>query len=239
MSDFLTGPSRRQTAFKSFLGVNSKVQTFGIITAENPMGKPLTPQENKKRSEMHIGFLRRRQYIYYPVKGKYGNEETIFMIYNVSLADMKAIGRAFDQKSFIYAEVAQSDKQPLVAFSYYKKGYGEDVKTYDNGRKIKPNGHDYKFVESKSVYYGLDDDAEDYFTAIGRNFRLSIPFDSFSESIVRFNEFINERCIKHEEYRLKYNRLVLESIESNRTDKSRHIRRAQLYGTHYERFLNL
>ena len=64
MNELLTVISRRQTAIKDILGVNSRVQTFGVITAENPMGKSLTPQENKKRNEMLIGFLRSRQYIY-------------------------------------------------------------------------------------------------------------------------------------------------------------------------------
>lgn len=237
MSAFLTEASRRQTAIKSFLGVNSKVQTFGIITGENPMGKSLSPQENRKRNEMLIGFLRSRQYIYYPVKGKYGNKENTFMVYNVSLADMKTIGRTFDQESFIYAEITQKEKQPLVTFSYYQKDYGEDVKISDSGQKIKPIERDYKFIESKSVYCGLDSDTDDYFTAIGRNFKFSIPFDIFSESIIKFNDFILERCNKHKEYEIKYNRLLAESLENNRTDKSRFVKRSQLYGTNYEKFL--
>ena len=214
--------SRRQKAIKNFLGVNSKLRTFGIITAENPMGKGLPKQDNAERNAILINLLKSRQYIFCPVKGKYGNVEHSFMIYNVSLQDLKEIGNGFGQQSFIYAEIDRSKGQPHVLFHYFQRR--------------NPRG-DYHYEETKDVYTPIDSEAGDFFTAIGRNFKFSIPFDIFNEAVQKYDDFINERCEKHEAYKASCDRLISESIEDGRTGMSRRICRARLYGTHYENFL--
>lgn len=236
LNTLLAETSRRQKAIKNFLGVNNKVKTFGIITAENPMGMKIGSQENVKRNNMLTSFLRSKQYMYYPVRGKYGNIEHPFMVYNVSLEDMKTIGRTFDQESFIYAEIDNNQGRPHVKFSFYKKDFSENT-NIDNGKRLKPSQREYRFIESKDVYVRINTESDDDFTAIGRNFKFSIPFDIFSESINRFNNFINERCEKYEEYNNSCERLIRESIQPNRTAHSRRIKRAQLYGNHFEKFI--
>ena len=232
----LSETSRRQKAIKNFLGVNNKVKTFGIITAENPMGMKIGSQENMKRNSMLTSFLRSKQYMYCQVKGKYGNIEHPFMVYNVSLEDMKTIGRTFDQERFIYAEIDNKQGQPHVEFSFYKKDFSENT-NIDNGKRLTPSQREYRFIESKGVYVRINTEADDDFTAIGRNFKFSIPFDIFSEAINRFNDFISERCEKYEEYNNSCERLIRESIQPNRTAHSRRIKRAQLYGNHFKKFI--
>ena len=195
------------------------------------MGKQFDAQENKNRNNMLKSFFSSKQYAFCPVKGKYGNIEHPFMVYNVSLEDMKIIGRTFDQESFIYAEIENNNSQPHVIFSFYKKDYSE------NEKKLKLSQKEYHFIESKDVYVKIDNDANEDFTAIGRNFKFSIPFDIFCESIYRFNRFVNERCDKYEAYNLSCERLIEESIDNRRTDRSRRLRRAQLYGKNFEKFL--
>jgi len=229
--------SRRQKAIRNFTGKSNKVKTFGIITAENPMGKELPEQENAKRNGMLRSYLQSRQYVWFPVNGKYGNLEHPFMVYNCSLGDMKAIGRTFDQESFIFAEVNTTDDGAEVVFSYYQKPYSETTKTGDDGKKIKPSDRDYKYIESKKEYVRLDNDADDFFTSIGKNFKFTIPFDIFAEQVDRVNEMILERCNKHEQYLLSHKRLISESVSDEFTFNGRRLRRAQLYGTHYEKFL--
>ena len=236
VESIISETSHRQKTIKNFLGTNNKVKTFGIITAENPMGVELGEQDNQKRNKMLISFLRSKQYVFCHVKGKYSNMEHPFMVYNISIEDMKTIGRTFDQESFIFAEIENEQGQPHVIFSFYKKDFSEMGNSY-NGQRLKPSQREYCFIESKDVYVKIDNESETDFTATGRNFKFSIPFDIFNESIKRYNDFINERCIKHDKYNYLCNKLITESIQANRTDHSRRLRRAQLYGKHYEKFL--
>ena len=214
---------RKQRVIKNLLVVNNKLKTFGIITAENPMDEQSCSQENEIRNKKLHSLLRSRQYVFCPVEGRYGNVEHSFMICNVSLEDMKEIGREFDQKSFIYAEINSEQGQPQLSFSYFQK--------------LKPRG-EYRFVEKNDVYTSIDAEADEFFTATGRNFKFTIPFDMFNEAVEYYNNFVNERCQKHEEYDNYCEMLINESIQANRTGMGRRIRRAQLYGTHYETFLN-
>lgn len=219
----VTETSRRQKAISSFLGVNNKVKTFGIITAENPMGMKLTRRENQERNNALNSYLAERQFLYCRVKGKYGdNIEHPCMVYNVSVEDLKYIGKVFGQESFIYAEIVYEQGQPRVIFSFYEKDSSES---------------EYRFIENKDVYVPIDKEAKDVFTAIGRNFKFNIPFDIFNEAINKFNDLINERCKRYEQYRLMCDKLINESIQSKRTSRSRRLRRAQLYGKHFEKFL--
>lgn len=229
--------SRRQKAIQGFLGKKSKVNTFGIITAENPMGFNFDSQENKKRNNDLLDFFRGRQYIYFPVKGKFGNTEKPFMVYNITLEDMEIIGHRFDQKSFIYAEVNKSDDEPRVIFYYYQKQYSEEQAKDEYGKPIKQKDREYQLIETKDVFCRLDNDADDNFTAIGRNFKFTIPFDLFNEAITRFEEFINERCEKHPLYKKRCIRHINESLDTRRTYRGRFVSRAELYGDHYEKFL--
>ena len=233
----LTETTRRQKAIRGFLGKNNKVKTFGIITAENPMGISYGSKENKDRNMELRMFLASRQYLFFPAKGKYGNVEHPFLIYNISLDDMKLIGKKFDQESFIYAEVDNSGEQPHVVFSYFAKEYSEAAEADANGNPIKPSQREYKFIESKDIYTGLDSETSDYFTALGRNFKFSIPFDIFNEAIEKYNNFVNERCEKHQEYKALFGKRLDESIQSGRVGRSRRLARARLYGKNYEKFL--
>lgn len=236
VSEVLNETSRRQKATKKFLGANNMVKTFGIITGENPMGMKYGGQENEKRNGMLTSFLKSKQYLFYQVKGKYGNIEHPLMVYNVSLEDMKTIGHTFDQESFIYAEIDNEQGQPHVTFSYYKKDFSETEKI-NGGKKIKPSDREYHFIEKKDNYVQLDADAEDYFTAIGRNFKFSIPFDIFNEAIDNYNNFVNERCDRYEKYKWLCEKRITESVQSERTEYYRRLKRAELYGTNYEKFL--
>lgn len=233
----LNETSRRQKAVSGFIGKNNKIKTFGIITGENPMGRKLPQQENTKRNEMLRSYLQSRQFVWFPVKGKYGNTEHPFMIYNCSIEDLKTIGRTFDQESFIFAEVRINADNAQVVFSYYQKFYPETAKTDEGGKKLKPSEKDYQFIESKSEFVTLDNDVDDFFTSIGRNFKFTIPFDIFLEQVESVNKMILERCSKYEQYQKSHERLISESISDELTFNGRRLRRAQLYGTHYENFL--
>ena len=207
----------KQKFIKDFMDKDNKVKTFGIITGENPMGRELPEQENVQRTDKLCSYLQIRQFLWFQTKGKYGTSEHPFLIYNCALGDMKMISKTFDQESFIFAVVNPNADGSEVVFSYYQK-----ISQY---------------IESKTESVKWDDITDDLFTSIGKKFNFTIPFDVFAKQVEDVNELILERCNKHEEYLLSHERLISESISDDFTFNGRRLRRAQLYGVNYEKFL--
>ena len=210
--------SRRQKATQSFLGKRGNIKTFCIITAENPMGVKTLPSENKKRYNELTDFLSSHQFVYFPVKGKYGSVEHSLMIYNISLEACKNIGKRFNQESFIYANV----KDNSVIFSYYQK----------NG-----DNSPYNKIEDIEKYVDTTEN-DDFFTAIGRNFKFTIPFKIFESHIDKINSIITERC-KNENYKNNYKVWLSESVNDNKTLYSQRFKRAKLWGKNYLMLMNI
>ena len=47
-----------------------RIKTFAIFTAENPMGMPLSPEENNKRTEQLKQILNKAHLQYIPINGR-------------------------------------------------------------------------------------------------------------------------------------------------------------------------
>lgn len=200
-----------------FMDKDNKVKTFGIITGETPMGRELPEQENVQRTDKLRSYLQICQFLWFQTKGEYGTSEHPFLIYNCALGDMKMIGNTFDQESFIFAIVKPNADGSEVVFSCYQKNC--------------------QYIESKTESVKWDDITDDLFTSIGKKFNFTIPFDVFAKQVEDVNKLILERCNKHKEYLLSHERLISESISDDFAFNGRRLRRAQLYGTHYEKFI--
>jgi len=88
-----------------------QIETFGIITAENPMGvsagKDINKENNKKLEtelrEMGLGF--------HKISGKYGTDiENPFFIPNISKNELMGLGEKYKQDTVIFGE-KQFDKE--------------------------------------------------------------------------------------------------------------------------------
>ena len=90
------------------------IKTIGMMTAENPMAKQVTPEENKKRNEELESALRQMNLGYRKIRGKFGNYENSFLIPNITKEEIIELGNRFEQKSVIWGERVQ-DK---FVFSY-------------------------------------------------------------------------------------------------------------------------
>jgi len=239
--------SRRQKAQQAIDG--KRVKTLLIMSAENPMGKQLqsdtileiprnnpnpvcTAVSNKERTNLFANMLEKQQFCYFPVKGKYENIEYSYIVYNISLDDAKRFGRYFDQRDIIFGKVKE---QGVVAFYLYRKDESEFANVKDSYR-------DYHHTETKNGYLPIDSNANDYYTAIGRHNKFSIPFDAYmSESLHNIvsglafvNEIVEDRSRKHWSYAKRYNRNLNESISDTYTPWGRRQRRADLWGKNYE-----
>lgn len=164
-------------------GKNDLVKTWGIITAENPLGVNFPASVNAARDKALRTSLANKNLEYIKVKGKYGNPENSLFIINPSLKDMEKIASDFCQESFIFAVNTEGDSFVFDA-GYYEiemdDEYKDKVKDklIDNPEYKMPKTFTYKKSITKNRIIDQKD-ADDFFTSIkthGRNFKFQIPF---------------------------------------------------------------
>lgn len=221
VEEVINETSRRQKLTKKFQGLDKNLYNLGIITSENPMGNKLSKEDNKSRLDDIDDFLRQGGYLYYRVKGKYGNVEHPCIVFNISLDTLKEIGYKFQQESFIYGEfIPQNNGGTKLLFQYFEKG----EKT------------PYRLKDKNLGYVKFEKDVKDYFTAISKDFKFNIPFSIFESTLYECNKLLSERSEN-----LKYvNRkcsLIRESMDMDKTEQHRRTCRFKLYGQNYEKWL--
>ena len=164
--------SRFQKAKKAFLGQMKNIRNFAIITPENPMGVASTSTDNSALCEKFENSLKSGHYLFYKVRGKFnGNLEHSYMVFNVQLEQVKkwACESEFNQQSFFFCESQydEVDRKTGVKFNYWSRKPG------------KKNA--FELIESTLEWIDFTNmDSE--FTAIGRNFKFSIPLQCFMET---------------------------------------------------------
>jgi hypothetical protein len=136
--------------------VNS-VHTVGILTAENPMNKPLSPEENNKRMESLYSDLKGLGLGYIKIKGMYNRPEKSIIIPNVSLNIAKALSSKYEQESFIFGKKNISGDKSLMKFEL---------------RDINDN-----VIDTKSITLSNDsvDSYDDFYSSI-KSRKFVIPF---------------------------------------------------------------
>ncbi len=152
-------------------GIYKYAKTFGIITAENPMGLKISRDENKRLNKEFHDLLSRGGYTFTKVKGKYGNIENPVLILNITLKDLKKFGDLYNQESVIYGEV--NDYRD-VTFEYWIR---------DNEKSP------LKFKDSID-HIDVLQDPDDFYTRI-KNWKFNIPFPIFQESLISWAEKVS------------------------------------------------
>lgn len=173
--------SRRQKAKHAFLGHMNNIRNFGIFSPENPMGKRLSNEENKELRARFERVLNDGHYVYFKTKGRYGNDEKSYIVYNVSLVTLKTWGGKdmFNQESFLFCETNYDEekRKTSVTFNFYLK---------EDENKL------FKLIESVNEFVDFSG-REDNFTAIGRNFKFNIPLKFFSNANMIYESARSER----------------------------------------------
>ena len=195
--------SRRQKAQQAIKGTNRRVRTMAIISAENPMGKTMSKEYNKQASEELERQLSIGHYRYFRVKGNYDGIENSLMIYNISLEDTLYLCYKYNQESVIFVDM-QNDGE--VSYQYWE---GDD-----NHSQLKLQHEEHEIVNA------TDDD--NYYTQISKHFKFRIPFFEQVEKIY------NDLALREND--IDVDRIITESLESNRTGKSKYFKRGLLYG---------
>lgn len=214
--------TRRQKAEKAVKNTNRHVRTYAILTANNPMTEPLPKQYNDRLNEKLKAYLKTGNFVWFPVKGKYGSEEDSFIIYNINLQDALHIGEKFEQEAIVWCDNETNEKQ------YWKQnGNGEFKKQYVRNE-----------ISDMS-------DADDYYTKVSRKMKFQIPFfdgndEELNEILSKHGEII-EKVVQHKLERIgegkRYEDYELGKILSeNVTQKAKWEARGCLYSG-YQKFM--
>lgn len=184
------------------------IKTFAILSAENPMGQAMSPEENEKRRTDLLAYLSTAHYRYFKVKGQYGNKENSLIIYNIPLDDTLKIGDKFGQESVIWCHLdynEETNEGGGVHYEYWERD-GEDKPLQ---KKIEKE----RFINAANF--------EDMFTQVKRGFKIQIPFFEHYKSI---KSVIEKRNVKNIE------QLVNESLDDKFTKKHQWQCRGKLNG---------
>ena len=168
------------TRLKSALvGQNDLVQSFGIMTPENPMGIKSSDADNSKARNEFETKLEKMKYDYIPILGKYGNVEKSYFIININVDDLETLGYEYNQESFIYAEKEWSEDftSSSMYFSYFQKGKGKKDK-YD--------------ILSDADGISNTQEANDFFTSL-KSYKFNIPFPIFESLLKDAQELLETR----------------------------------------------
>lgn len=130
------------------------IDSFGIMTAENPLGEKKSQEYNDYVQSELKNILRINNYGFHEVMGKYGNIENSLIIPNIGKSFMIRLGQMFNQESIIWGEKIEENKMRF----YYIQQDGEVIETIDE------------------VFVGSDAQSrEDFFTWV-QNRKFYIPF---------------------------------------------------------------
>lgn len=94
----LSETSRRQKAQRAINNIGSRVKTYAILTSENPMGNRFSKSDNAQLINRLKSYLKNGNFVWFPVKGMYGEKENSFIVYNISLTDTLDIAKKFNQE---------------------------------------------------------------------------------------------------------------------------------------------
>ena len=173
---------------ETLFGTKNNIFTMCIASTDNPKGIKATEEENQKRRKKLEELLKRNRLKYY--KGKYGNEETSYVIANINIVMCEFLfgPKNFNQESFIFGKVKEYGS---IVFSYMEQTGKGDFTEKDASKEIKGQK-----------------EAEDYFTKyLGYKFQL--PFSIFESMVTRISDDLERDYGWNENYKLNLENIAL------------------------------
>jgi len=99
----LSETTRFAKAMRYFTGQRDPGRGIGIITAENPQARELSPEENRRRMKQLKQRLEEMGLNYTQQWGRYFDiTENPVLVYDVDVNQLVRLGKEFDQASFIW-----------------------------------------------------------------------------------------------------------------------------------------
>jgi len=214
--------SRKIKARQSLYGKRKALKQFVIITPENPMGEQATNADNANSRKRFEDILKTELLYAYPVRGKYGNTEHSYIVFNMPLELAKRVGEIYDQQSFIFGKVIGENEVEYQLWWKNASKYNKEASFRDK---------QYYLKETKRGVVRVDDSDLNY-TEIGKGFQYNIPFETF-EAVEFYDNLFDERCQRSKLYEAEYQQLIEESISDRYTTMRQIHTRSRLYGNSY------
>lgn len=213
------------------LGVASHIETVCIMTAENPMGRAVSNEENNKLMNKLYQVLKDGNHVFRKVKGKFAsNIENSVMICNISLDEAKSLAAKFSQESFIHAfkkcssTIDDKYRGCRMMFSYYavkdnykssKKQTIVDVHGVSHQENvIVPSAYEIK-SSGDELDHTVDNREDDY--TIYKNFRFIITFKIFKYYLQQMNNELIRKAKQLGESR--YFEIINSLVENGRSGR--------------------
>ena len=113
--------------------VAGDTQTFGIMSAQNPMAQDsLSPEENARRNSELLEDLSSEGKDFVPIDGKYGVDEKSVVINNPSHEDMWKYCGKYQQQSYVWGSDSDSPRYRLMEVVYDQNGESVGSRLYTN-----------------------------------------------------------------------------------------------------------
>lgn len=202
----------------TILGLYKYAKTFGLMTAQNPMGIKADARENNEAQKEFWGLLKRGGYHFIKVVGQYGNVENPVLILNIPRKELIKFGDMFNQESVIFGTIEDYRK---VTFEYWgRAGEGKPLKLLDLHDKV-----------------DVLNNPKDFYTRI-KNWKFSIPFSIFQEAMIKWYDAsigklsesgkekaldLIEEIVEHDE-RYTYSHFYKKRVELNSLIKSERVK---------------
>ena len=230
------------------------INTFGIVTAENPMGvehdEKWNFQANKgKHPTKNIvgleGALKDAHLGYKQIQGYYGSLENPYFVPNISKNEIMRLGKSYDQKSVIFGQKTENGMEvwEIATTTWEDESSGKKYQFGD-------------IVAGPTNVFIRKDEAEHYYSQVGKQPDLTKPKhkDKPKQNIATTHKFtfpfpeygyedyegaywgedgkilknVKEKARSDEEFQRYTNLLIENSLNENRVGKDRWISRYRL-----------
>lgn len=212
----LTETSRKTKTKQALFGSKNRIKTFGVMSPENPNAVQATKEQNEAFYAKFKEMLQKAHIHFYPITGKYQQFEHSFMLFNISLEDMKYYSKTFGQKAFVFAVV----KEGKITYQMWSRTNEKSLYMLDDE------------VSKVTVYPYRDKEKNDNYSRIAKDFYYSIPF--FESCVQQFNDLLNERIEQSESYSKQFDYLLDCSLSDSRTPFGRYLSRVRLYNNNWK-----
>lgn len=148
------------------------IKTFGIVSAENADSIEQPRNVNKKQMKSFSDSLKSAHYGFVKQKGHFGgNDEYSYFIFNIRLETLMYYAGQYEQTSFFFGQLIDSDNGKQVKSSYYEK-------SNKNAPYDKMN-NPYVLIETSTEWLDQSDSSD--YSELGGRFKYIIPLKCFED----------------------------------------------------------
>ncbi len=198
---------KAQQAIEKIQSKNHRIRTIAIVSADNPMGGPTTPEDNERATQRLFHILSTGHIIYFPIKGISGGlPENSTFVFNVTLHSAKFFADDFKQERMVFVDITSPDK---IIYQYWRR---------PAERK------QLRLVEEYQDDVDTMNDSMNYIV-ICKKFDLYLPFlEGYMRTLTALNEYSSQSDV---------DRMLTEITTSGWSGWHQYVTRAKLYGKWY------